>query len=782
MPVMKLIAGNEPAAFDVQDTAFSHDVLGRYVCNTWDEVESSISAGGYPFDAIVIGAGMFGAYAAEKLYRVGASAALRVLVLDGGALLFATHIQNLPQRVGGKIGGPDFLRARDDGQAQNVIWGMPWISNEGFPGLAYCLGGRSLFWGGWAPRLTDADLQRWPAEVRDFLAGTAGSTSAYAATEREIGTQPTADFMLDNPLHNPLKQAFVNAIGGAVKAIEEAPLAVLGAPPATGIFAFDKFSSSPFLIDAVRDDVAANGSHGDVSRRLFVAPRVHVVRLVTAQGAIERIELSVNGQPKTLRVPPSCAVILANGTIEATRLALDGLGVGDNQFGSPRLGNLMGHLRSNIVVRIKRSVFLNVPPTDLETVALLVRGEVLGRRFHLQVSASASAGSDSERNMWNTVPDIDLLDAMKANQDPDWISITLRGIGEMEDRPSLSPNPGDSWIDLSPETDQWGARRAYVNLVASANDRALWQEMDKAAFELAEKVAGAPGNIEFFHKGAGFKPQRPQPNADGSRPWQDLLGTTHHEAGTLFMGAAGHSITDFNGKLHNVANAYVAGPALFPSIGSANPSLTALSLARKTAAAVVKAAAPLPVAGFSPLSLDPKDWKMVGQAGTTPGMRHYGNVLETFGAYGLYWYTKEQFVDFILHAEWRVGRRDDNSGVYLRIPAPNVPDALAKADAEGHEVQIDERGFDSNTNTEGHPQKRTGAIYDLQAATSFPSLPVGSWNRYRIKAQGSVIEVVLNDILVNTYHSSRRTSGHIALQAHHFTSRVQFRNLAVQKL
>src|SRR5436309_11842468 len=80
----------------VQDTAFTYDVLGRYVCNDWLEIEAQIADGGFPFDAVVVGAGMFGGYCAEKLYRHSASADLRILVLEGGAFLFPTHIQNLP--------------------------------------------------------------------------------------------------------------------------------------------------------------------------------------------------------------------------------------------------------------------------------------------------------------------------------------------------------------------------------------------------------------------------------------------------------------------------------------------------------------------------------------------------------------------------------------------------------------------------------------------------------------------------------------------------------------
>jgi hypothetical protein len=146
MPLNQLYAGSNPARDDVQQTDFGYDVVPRYICNNWDEVAAAQGTGAYPFDVIVIGAGMFGGYAAEKLYRAGAGAALRTLLIDAGAFLLQSHIQNLPQQLGGSVGGPSYLRSRDDASgAQNVVWGMPWISNEAFPGLAYCVGGRSLF-------------------------------------------------------------------------------------------------------------------------------------------------------------------------------------------------------------------------------------------------------------------------------------------------------------------------------------------------------------------------------------------------------------------------------------------------------------------------------------------------------------------------------------------------------------------------------------------------------------------------------------------------------------
>jgi choline dehydrogenase-like flavoprotein len=783
MPLPELIPGSSAARDDVQQTTFSYDVLGRYVCNNWQEVVAAQGPGGYPFDVVVIGAGMYGAYCAEKLYRAGNSSALRILVLDAGAFLLPSHIQNLPQQLGGKVGGSSSLRTRDDATGtQNVIWGMPWISNERFPGLAYCIGGRSLFWGGWSPALTDADLANWPNDLVTYLKSAGG----YGSTATEIGTATTTDFISKTALFNALLSGISTAIPlDGVTEVGEAPLAVQGAAPRSGLFAFDKFSSAPFIMDAIRNDVAVNTGYGDLSRRIFLVPRTQVHRLNVTGNTVTSIDLSVAGVRQVLSVASGTAVIIANGTIEATRLALESLGVGSQQFGSPRVGNLMAHLRSNITVRIKRAALgLSMPPTEVETAALIVRGSAQGRRFHHQITAAAAAGPNPESNMWSMIPDIDLIDNLLGKQDPNWVAITFRGIGEMEDQRVVNNvDPARSWIDLSPETDQWGVRRAYVQLVATPNDRALWAAMDKSAFDLARALAKSPANIEYWNAQANqWQAAQPQPDANGRGFWQDFLGTTHHEAGTLFMGRAGASITDTNSKFHGKANVYAVGPSVFPTLGSANPSLTALSLSRRTANAIVSAAAPVAGPGFVPLSLAPADWQMVKQPNSPATMIHYGSVMETSGWYGLYWYMKEQFGNLILSLDWRISRRDENSGVYIRIPAPNVPNPLQEADAKGHEIQIDQRGYDSVTNTEGHALKVTGAIYDLQAPSASTAVQIGAWNSYLIEANGPRIRVTLNGQVVNDYQSSRQQAGYLALQAHDSLSRTQFRNLQVKKL
>ncbi|MCI0540263.1 MAG: DUF1080 domain-containing protein [Verrucomicrobiales bacterium] len=134
----------------------------------------------------------------------------------------------------------------------------------------------------------------------------------------------------------------------------------------------------------------------------------------------------------------------------------------------------------------------------------------------------------------------------KANENPDWITITIRGIGEMTGDKNADPAAPDagtkSWMNLAfdvpDQRDQLQARRAWANLVKSAADDMLWTAMEEAAVKLARRLANlkdpattSPG-LEFLHPGAGWK-------SDPPAKFQDNIGTTHHETGTLWMGNSG---------------------------------------------------------------------------------------------------------------------------------------------------------------------------------------------------------------------------------------------------
>ena len=244
------------------------------------------------------------------------------------------------------------------------------------------------------------------------------------------------------------------------------------------------------------------------------------------------------------------------------------------------------------------------------------------------------------------------------------------------------------------------------------------------------------------------------------------------------------SVTNLDGKFHHLRNTYVAGPALFPRLGSANPSLTALTLARRTAAAIVQRAIPAPQPGQSSLIRAGLDgWQMAGSGRFVAVGNH---TIESQDGIGLLWYTKEEFNDFVLTVDWRSASIFDNSGVFIRFPALGSADPANDwrlAVSQGYEVQIDQRGFDPNTNTTGSPLHQTGAIYQLASANATFANPLGEWNTFEITATGSTIVVRLNGLEVShlSGDASRPLRGHIGLQNHHPGSRVQFRNLMVQK-
>jgi choline dehydrogenase-like flavoprotein len=78
-------------------------------------------------------------------------------------------------------------------------------------------------------------------------------------------------------------------------------------------------------------------------------------------------------------------------------------------------------------------------------------------------------------------------------------------------------------------------------------------------------------------------------------PQRDPLGSTYHESGALWRGTnPATSVTDPNGRFHHVSNAYCADQALSMTVGSVNPTITGLTLARKVSEAVVARALGLP--------------------------------------------------------------------------------------------------------------------------------------------------------------------------------------------
>ncbi len=160
-----------------------------------------------------------------------------------------------------------------------------------------------------------------------------------------------------------------------------------------------------------------------------------------------------------------------------------------------------------------------------------------------------------------------------------------------------------------------------------------------------------------------------------------------------------------------------------------------------------------------------------------------GDVMHVLGTPGTEYFawTKQEFSDFELHVEFKLGA-DANSGVFVRTsPADPVQ--------KGMEVQVyGDYGQVPNRNS-------SGSLYDVACPMFNMLLPYGEWNSYDITCKGSSLIVFMNGWKVLDLDLSKMTTpigkfdtplaelpqvGHVILQDH--GAEVWFRNLVVKPL
>ncbi len=861
-----------------ESTHFTRDAQGRYICNTFDEavestkkterVDGQHRPDARPFDIVIIGGGTFGAVEAHKLFSNDKLRRHRILVLEGGPFLVPEHTQNMPD-IGLGNGDKTHLatliqlgkKARNgDQQAQDElrdiskeVWGLPWHSKHKFPGLAYCLAGRSLYWGGWSPQLLDEEMTAaWPSSVVAEL-----KNQYFREASDQIGTTSTNDYVFGDLQkawreqlaggYNTIRHAIsleelpnhpgVMYADGAVtrnqllemldlKSSElsddelkdllklEAPLAVQSKPVRSGTFPINKFSAMPLLIQAARHAQSDSGGD-DVRKRLMVVPNCHVIRMHHSGDRVTTIETS-NGD---IQLPDNGKVIIALGTVESARLAKVSFGdlAGQDQIGQ----NLMAHLRSNIHLRVPRAAISEALASELQAAGLFVKcrfqypGTNKAGTFHLQLTA-AGRGLEGQRyseELNRTIPDLDTLEVFEQATDST-IVITVRGIGEM------TPDNPDSHVTLDQnpaQVDEYGVRRGYVSLKPSSMDLDLWNAMDDASNDVAEIFINGH-HFDLLNLGENGRNLPPNTKLKDVLPYvlsdnknnpkrRDGMGTTHHEAGTLRMG----TVTDSNGRFHNLSNAYAVGPALFPTIGSPNPMLTGVAMCRQLADHLIPPhLTPPPASGGLPPLLDSNEatrslWDFVGVG----NMHIEESTLFLTGKSGELGFAYPQAPlgeNFRLVCDFMIGSKLTNSGVFFGSWDPNrpVPDRNDPSRAyayenrawvpvhTGFEVQIDELA-----QPDGQDKHRTGAIYDIpvgigagrQQYDRGPELVPGHWHHLEIVVEGNYIRVLIDNSqtsnFTNNDHYRGRASdpgndvfgGFVGFQAH--TGTIAFANIAV---
>lgn len=791
------------------ETPFTRDILGNYVCNTFPE---AINSG--PFDAIIIGGGTFGLALAQDLFSRSKTMGLgsipedgikpsnyRVLVLEAGPFALPEHVQDMPSLALSNPGtqapippGSGLPATRQELIAQGAdkksfseVWGLPWNSTERFGGLAYCLGGRSLYFGGWSPRYLDTEMPTkpagsitaqtvWPpAVVKDL------KERYFLEGAKQTGVSAANDFLNGNLQDFYRKQLFLNyaTIPNTVPLAElpdyvaEAPdditpgiAAQLASPPYAGFqdslkldaplsvqaqsrpgfFPFNKFSSVPVGIAAARQAFGESGG-SNAFKRLMIVPNCHVKRLRTrkytlATGAAVQevdgidtgngfIDLSgtIAGNPN--RQP---LVVLALGAIESARLASLSA---DSAPNASQIGaNFMVHLRKNV------SFTANLPASlalkDQELCALLVRcranlADGTPVHFHLQITASAlpagAGAGKSDALLFQSVPDLDNIRLFSATA-PGEVDVSIRAVGEM--LPNLQNNAVT--VPLQPaDNDEFTVPRASVGIVRSPTDVQVMNLMDAAINAAAQQIFGK------------------QVNAANIQP--DGLGTTYHESGTLRMGDDPvNSVVNADGQFHYVTNLYAGDASVLPTCGSANPVMNGIALRRRLAKRLVpegdgignpnspsRLVQPFPKINmptnppasgtvltlFDGLTLD--NWRMAGR-----GTFHViDGALQSVPSFdlGLLWCTIPMPESYRLELEFFIRTFQTNSGVFVRFRNPESTGYYNPAWSAVYVpgVAATPSGFEiqiDNTGApDGRPRHRTGAVYAVNYPNDLPQDP-----------------------------------------------------------
>ncbi|HEX8261453.1 MAG TPA: GMC family oxidoreductase [Allosphingosinicella sp.] len=336
-------------------------------------------------------------------------------------------------------------------------------------------------------------------------------------------------------------------------------------------------------------------------------PRCQVVTHATATSivadgrGIERIEARSLGQGRlTVR---ASAFVLAAGGIENPRLLLaSGLGNGHDQVGryfmehpharggrivegsAWRLLKAFGRRHrvggEDLAALIAPSAALQRREGILNTSLTIVARQPQGRRQFIGMKAYSGlkhslAPTKRGRALWMVTKKAAGWAQRHVDPARPWL---LHKLGNLDVallvRGEQAPNP-ESRVTLTGDRDPTGVPRAKLDWRLSGIDvmsvavlvDALGRELERLGL----------GRVEP----AGWL---------GSGRWQtDPLVSSHpiggyHHMGTTRMGLDPRSsVTDSDGRVHGLGNLWVAGSSLFPTGGWANPTLTIVALALRSA-------------------------------------------------------------------------------------------------------------------------------------------------------------------------------------------------------
>lgn len=251
-------------------------------------------------------------------------------------------------------------------------------------------------------------------------------------------------------------------------------------------------------------------------------------------------------------------VVVAANAIETPRLLLmsksdltpNGVANSSDQVGR----NLADHPEARVSAVVPKPYFGYRGPLQLSGIDQVREGEFRSERGAIRLQVSHSVGNP--------------LNTAQALIDDGKVGVELfRGISRsapfqvrLASMIEQLPDPNNRVTLAEDQLDPLGLPRPKLTYSHDDYVRGGWD----AANELHEQMLAAVGAHDIVHA--------------------ERLGGVGHLMGTARMGDSPEdSVTDSFGRTHDHANLFLAGAALFPTSGTANPTLTIAALSLRTA-------------------------------------------------------------------------------------------------------------------------------------------------------------------------------------------------------
>jgi choline dehydrogenase-like flavoprotein len=552
-----------------------------------------------PFDAIVVGSGACGGWAALELAKAG----MKVLMLEAGSHVDQKdfHHTFLYQMDYRGLGKPGLLR-RYSGSERNY---RIMLDNEENPyttapgtvyrwGRSRVLGGRSLHWARASDRMADYEFKAASRDGygMDWAISYADIKPYYDRVESFIGVNaelaglpqfPDGIFQPPMPLNcaETIFTAASKSLGWPVTPRRLAQLTRMhnNRPPCHYCGNCVNGCDVGAMFSTISTTLPPALKTGNLEVRTdSVVAHVRMNNENRAQG-VTYIERNTK---KPVDVDAKY-VILAGSTLENTRLLLlsakGGLANSSGTLGQYMIDQVGGGSVAGILPKLKggpsrlddgKASGITVPNfqnIDQKTARKdFIRGYVMnatGGQTEYPMFAASFPGYGSE---WKKE-----IKSRYVAQARVWIAG-----GEMLARK-------ENFVELDPEVkDHWGIPVLKIHFTHCDNDRKIIADFHEKAEELFRRAGGevmagfGRGGPAGFPGGPGSPDAPPNPASVGR---QRPLGGSIHEVGTARMSASPKDgVLNSFCQTHDVANLYVFGGNAFPSSGDKHPTLTMMAL------------------------------------------------------------------------------------------------------------------------------------------------------------------------------------------------------------